>query len=110
MKDSQFSRLVRIGIAASGKNKMHFWRLAGVKYPSDFSAMLGGYKRWPEDVKEGLLDEFNLETLIQRLQKVQEKRLEPDEGETAEKEDQNGANKLAPATADPVQGDGGPSF
>ncbi len=110
MKDSQFSRLVRIGIAASGKNKMHFWRLAGLKYPSDFSAMLGGYKRWPEDVKKRLTDELNLETLIQRLQGEQEKQLEPDEGETAEKEGQNGADKLQPATADPVQGDDGSPF
>ena len=68
MDDFQFSRLVKIGIAASGKPKMHFWKLVGVKYPSDFSAMLGGYKKWPEDVKKLLIHELNLESLSYLLQ------------------------------------------
>ena len=76
MNDLQFSRLVKIGIAASGKPKLYFWKLAGLKYKSDFSAILGGYKRWPEDVKKRLTDELNREPLIQWLQKEQQKQLE----------------------------------
>ena len=86
MKDSQFSKLVKIGIAASGKPKMHFWRLAGVKYPSDFSAMLGGYKKWSEDVKKCLIDELGLQPLI----KWQEKRLKQLDSKFAEGEKVNG--------------------
>lgn len=85
MKDSQFSKLVKIGIAASGKPKMHFWRLAGLNYPSDFSAMLGGYKRWPEDVKKLLIDELGLRPLIE----WQEKRLEQLDSEYTELENLN---------------------
>lgn len=75
MNDSQFARLVQVGIAFSGKSKWHFGKLIGLKYPSDLSAMLGGYRKWPEDVKQHLIDELNLEHLIQWVQEEQQKRL-----------------------------------
>jgi hypothetical protein len=75
MTGRQFGRIVKMSIVGRGEKIVDVGPRVGIKHQCDFSAMINGYKPWPEDVKQRLIDELNLKPFITWYEKDRQRRI-----------------------------------